>query len=150
MTTVRTIADETRKRRLIVFRRDDGSFGFEEEWFSDEPLEMSWIPFGRYSVCRCDTEERALAEARSRVGWLAHLRLGDTLAKSRAWEHPEEPRWLLFADRCRTTLQSRKGSKGGKREESDIHRWYLEACQEYGYKGTERDWFYLLGWRGRR
>jgi hypothetical protein len=71
MTTVQTITDETRKRRVVVFRRDDGSFGFEEERFSDEPLESAWIPFGRYSVCRCDTAERALVEARSRVPWLA-------------------------------------------------------------------------------
>jgi hypothetical protein len=70
MTTVQTITGETEKRRVIVFRRDDGSFGFDEERFSDEPLEMAWIPFGRYSVCRCDTVERALVEARSRVAWL--------------------------------------------------------------------------------
>jgi hypothetical protein len=71
MTTIHLIADETRKRRVVVFRRDDGSFGFEEERFSDEPLEMAWIPFGRYSNCRCDTAEHALREARSRVAWLA-------------------------------------------------------------------------------
>jgi len=53
-------------------------------------------------------------------------------------------------EQCRATLSRRKGSKGGKREECDIHRWYLEACREYDYKGMEDDWFCLLGWRGRR
>jgi len=62
----------------------------------------------------------------------------------------KKPRWLLFADECKAALANRKGSKGGKREECDIHRWYLDACQEHGYEGTEDDWFYLLGWRGRR
>jgi hypothetical protein len=71
MTTVQTISDETQKRRVIVFRRDDGSFGFEEERIPDKPLETAWIPFGRYSGCRCDTAERALVEARRRVAWLA-------------------------------------------------------------------------------
>jgi len=71
MTKIQTITDKTLTRRVVVFRRDDGSFGFEEEWFSDEPLEKMWIPFGKYSVCRCDSEERALAEARGRVSWMA-------------------------------------------------------------------------------
>jgi hypothetical protein len=73
MKSVHTIYDNAKKRRVVVLRRDNGSFGFEEERFSDEPLEMAWIPFGRYSVSLCDTAERALAEARSRVQWLAQM-----------------------------------------------------------------------------
>lgn len=71
MTTVRTIYDVAKKRRVVIFQGEDGSFGFEEQRFSDEPLEMCWIPFGRYSVCYCDTAERALVEARGRVSWLS-------------------------------------------------------------------------------
>jgi hypothetical protein len=71
MTTVQTIYDDAKKRRVIILQREDGSFGFEEQRFSDEPLEMCWIPFGRYSVCHCDTAERALVEARGRVTWLS-------------------------------------------------------------------------------
>lgn len=59
------------KLRVIIFQRDDGSFGFEDQKFSDEPLELSWIPRGRYSVSFCDSAERATAEARGRVDWLA-------------------------------------------------------------------------------
>ena len=44
----------------------------------------------------------------------------------------------------------RKGTKSGKCEEESIRFWYHEACQDYGYEGTEVDWFYLIGWRGRR
>ena len=69
MTTVQTIYDDAKKRRVIILQRPDGSFGFEEQGFSDEPLEMRWIPFGRYSVCHCDTAERALFVASGRVTW---------------------------------------------------------------------------------
>jgi len=62
----------------------------------------------------------------------------------------EKPAWLLFAESCRTTLANRKGTKSGKREEESIQFWYQEACQDYGYEGSELDWFYLIGWRGRR
>jgi hypothetical protein len=71
MKTLETIYDDSRKRRVIVFQRDDGSFGFDEERFSDEPLEMAWLPYG--PDCRCDSAERALSEAHGRVPWLAEV-----------------------------------------------------------------------------
>jgi hypothetical protein len=71
MKTLETIYDASRKRRVIIFQRDDGSFGFDEERFSDEPLEMAWLPYDR--DCRCDSVERALSEARGRVPWLAEF-----------------------------------------------------------------------------
>jgi hypothetical protein len=69
MKMIQTIYDDSRKRRVIIFQRDDGSFGFDAEHFSDEPLEMAWLQSGFDS--HCDTAERALVEARGRVGWLA-------------------------------------------------------------------------------
>jgi hypothetical protein len=74
--TIQTIYNDSRKRRVIVFQRDDGSFGFDEEHFSDEPLEMAWLQVGYDS--RCDTVERALGEARGRVAWLAEKNNGHT------------------------------------------------------------------------
>jgi hypothetical protein len=73
MKTVQTIYDAAKKRRVEIFERDDGSFGFEEQRFSDEPLEMAWIPVGKppRPNCHCDTEERAVFEARGRIDWLA-------------------------------------------------------------------------------
>src|SRR6185436_805365 len=87
MTTVQTIYDDIKKRRVLIIRRDDGSFGFEEERFSDEPLEMCWISFGRYSVCHCDTAERAVIEARGRVSWLSESK-HETVAKPCAAANP--------------------------------------------------------------
>jgi hypothetical protein len=69
---IQTIYDNSQTRRVIIFQRDDGSFGFDEERFSDEPLEMVWLPSGR--DCRCDTAEGALIEAYGRVEWLVRKR----------------------------------------------------------------------------
>jgi hypothetical protein len=70
MKPVQAIYDDSKTRRAVIFQRDDGSFGFEEQKFSDEPRETAWIPVGRRD-CRCDTIERALAEVRGRVDWLS-------------------------------------------------------------------------------
>ena len=69
MKTIQTIYDASRKRRVVIFQQDNGSFGFDAEHFSDEPLEMAWLKSGFDS--RCDTAERALVEARGRVSWLS-------------------------------------------------------------------------------
>jgi len=76
MTTVQTLYDEDHKRRLIVFQRDDSMFGFREERFSDETMEMPWTALSLDSACRCDTVERVLAEARGRVPWLRESNRG--------------------------------------------------------------------------
>ena len=68
MKPIQTLYDDAKKRRVVIFEREDGSFGFEHQRFSEEPLEMAWIPYEQ--DCRCDTPERALAEARGRVAWL--------------------------------------------------------------------------------
>lgn len=58
------------KKKVRIFMREDGSFGFEALQFSEEPLEMTWIPEGRYSECYAGDEHTAEFEARSRVHWL--------------------------------------------------------------------------------
>ena len=77
MTILQTIEFNDQKRRVVVFRRDDGSFGFEEQRFLLNPLEKAWLPLGEHSDARFDTAERALIEARKRVPWLAEVRLDD-------------------------------------------------------------------------
>jgi hypothetical protein len=68
---VRIIYDETKKRRVRLFQDADGSYGFVEEFFSDDPLEFSWLPqtAGR-SRSICDSLETALREAKGRIDWL--------------------------------------------------------------------------------
>lgn len=61
---VKTLYALDRQRHVVVFGRDDGSFGFEDQWWR---AEEAWFPVGRYSESFCDSAERAGAEARSRV-----------------------------------------------------------------------------------
>lgn len=67
-----------RKRRVIILRRDNDTFGYEEEYFSEDPHEMCWIPKGRRVVGYYDTAERAETEARGNIDWLKTLKTTQT------------------------------------------------------------------------
>jgi hypothetical protein len=64
------IYNNSQKRRVIILRRESGTFYYEEEYFSDEPLEMCWIPTGRRVIGFYDTKETAETEARGNIDWL--------------------------------------------------------------------------------
>ena len=66
--TVETIVDADGTRRVEIFQRRDGSFGFEELRLI-EP-ERAWVPGGYYTDSFCASAEVALREARARVSWL--------------------------------------------------------------------------------
>jgi hypothetical protein len=66
---VRTILHSEGNRKVEVFRRSDGTFGFEESKWFDDP-ENCWVPFGRYSNAVIDTLDNALKEAEGRVPWV--------------------------------------------------------------------------------
>jgi len=67
----KTIYSTDRKERVHIVRRDDGYFGFVVEYFSDDPVEMAWIPqTSRHPVTICESEQKAELEARSRIDWL--------------------------------------------------------------------------------
>lgn len=71
----KTIVHPDGKRKVEVFQRADGSFGFEElHWRTDEGC---WCPFGKYSTAFVDTIEHVLQEVRGRVAWV-----DDVVAKS--------------------------------------------------------------------
>jgi hypothetical protein len=63
-----TLYNPDRTRRVYIFRRSNGTFGFEEEYFSNDEYEMCWIPRSGLSVF--DSAETALREARDRLNWL--------------------------------------------------------------------------------
>ena len=66
---VRTINSPDELKRVEIYRRDNGTFGFEEwQWDADDKC---WIPLGRYSQPVVDSAERAETEARGRVSWLS-------------------------------------------------------------------------------
>jgi hypothetical protein len=66
---VKEILAPDRKRKVEIYHRRDGTFGFGELSFSDEPREMCWVPARSYG-CRAADQETAEREARSRVEWL--------------------------------------------------------------------------------
>ena len=65
---VMTIDDPRGGRRVEIYRRSDGRFGFEEWAYGAD--ERAWYPVGRFSYAVIDTLERAEQEAGSRVSWL--------------------------------------------------------------------------------
>ncbi len=66
---IQTIYSDSKKQRVTVFQRDDETFGFLQEYFSEDEFEMCWVPiFTNWSYF--DTEETALREVYGRVDWL--------------------------------------------------------------------------------
>ena len=68
---VKTILSPDGLRKVEIYQRGNGSFGFVAMRFSNEPTEMCWREDGRYSACHTPTIEIAEREARGRVKWLA-------------------------------------------------------------------------------
>jgi len=59
-------------RRVDIFEREDGTFGFEEFRFGEE--EQCWLASGRGATSFTDNLGDELREARGRVWWLAEVR----------------------------------------------------------------------------
>ena len=66
---VQTIYDDDQKQRVVIFRRQNGNFGFVKEYFSQDEFEMCWMPRSR-NISFFDTLEIALHEVYGRVDWL--------------------------------------------------------------------------------
>jgi hypothetical protein len=70
MDVLRTIYSADRQQRVVFYANADGTFGFCEERYSDDPLEACWLP-RLWPDSRSDSLDTAIAEATSRVAWLA-------------------------------------------------------------------------------
>jgi hypothetical protein len=73
---IRMIYRKDSKRRVIMFQRSPGSFGektfgLEEQYCSDEPLEQCWCPLSQVPLSFGETEPIAVREARALVVGLA-------------------------------------------------------------------------------
>lgn len=71
MKVVESIFSADRTRRVDVYEREDGTFGFEELRFGEE--ERAWHPCGRHAASFTASAAEALGEARGRVRWLSGL-----------------------------------------------------------------------------
>ena len=67
-TVQKTFVKSDGTRKVEIFQRENGTFGFEEFEFGMK--ENSWYPVGRYSFAVIDTLETAIREAQARVSWL--------------------------------------------------------------------------------
>jgi hypothetical protein len=69
-TVVKELVSRDRTLKVQIYRREAGTFGFEQWRFSDDPCEHRWIPYGRFPECIAPDEQTAEHEARDRVEWL--------------------------------------------------------------------------------
>jgi hypothetical protein len=56
-------------RSVDIFRRDDGTYGFEENRRDPEDPQ-GWFSLGHYSDLVFSSKEEAIADASARVAWL--------------------------------------------------------------------------------
>ena len=68
-TVVKSIEHTNGDHKVEIFRRDNGSFGFEVLKWAD--LEQTWMAHGRYSACITESAADAEQQARARIDWLA-------------------------------------------------------------------------------
>ncbi len=68
---IKEIYSVDRKRKVVIYKSADGSFGFEPMKYITDDFGDSWIPYGQYSMCITDSAESAEREARGRCDWLA-------------------------------------------------------------------------------
>ena len=66
---VKSVNNDDASRCVDVFRRPDGSYGFEE-FRRDAEDGRGWFPVGGYRDKAWESEEAAWAEALERVAWL--------------------------------------------------------------------------------
>lgn len=65
---MKTILSADGLRKIEIFRRSDGAYGFEGYRLSRDPLEGCWLPYG-FHGCRAADVVIAEREAMARVDW---------------------------------------------------------------------------------
>ncbi|HEY7403145.1 MAG TPA: hypothetical protein VIB39_06460 [Candidatus Angelobacter sp.] len=74
MQIIQTITHPDGRRKVEVFRRQNGTYGFEEwQWLE---FEECWCPFAKHPISIIDTFEHALEEIKGRIPWIEELRQG--------------------------------------------------------------------------
>jgi hypothetical protein len=58
-------------RRVVICRREAGTFYYEVEHFSSHPAERCWIPARQLPIGIYESQARAEQAARADVDWLA-------------------------------------------------------------------------------
>jgi hypothetical protein len=74
---IREIYSQDRMYRVLIVKRKNGLFGYEEEYFSQDPMERCWCPYSQKPFAICDSPETALKEAKGRIKWLSLVDVKD-------------------------------------------------------------------------
>ena len=67
---VEEIYCQNQKKRVVFFRREDGTYYYTPEYFSEDELEMCWVPSRQNSIGIYESQETAIREARGNIDWL--------------------------------------------------------------------------------
>jgi hypothetical protein len=68
--TERELFSQDGKKKVELFRRENGTYGFRVLYWSDEPMELCWCQVGGYAESITDSLAAMEAEARGRIEWL--------------------------------------------------------------------------------
>jgi hypothetical protein len=66
---VEALYDDARKRRVVIFRRPSGTFGYREEYHYQNEVAEGWASLGG-RACYWDGLETAMREVVDNVSWL--------------------------------------------------------------------------------
>ena len=73
MKVIKAIYDPTDNRRIEIYQRANGTFGFDEWKFSSE--EKAWILLKKQTETIVDSLDRAIEEIRGRVEWTKQIQI---------------------------------------------------------------------------
>ena len=65
---VQILASPDGEHQVLIVRRADGAYSYQQQWLADSPAGRAWGPPGPYAGIY-DSAETALHEAFARVKW---------------------------------------------------------------------------------
>jgi hypothetical protein len=87
---LKTMYSDDRSRRVVIFRRQDGTYGFEEQ-VREGPHRAFWVRSGHHSASRFDSEGLATYECIVRVSWLTDLLVVGQIPEGADWRRVAGP-----------------------------------------------------------
>jgi hypothetical protein len=85
-----TMYSDGRNHRVVIFRRQDGIYGFEEQVL-ERPHGVSWVRSGHDSASHFDSEGLATYECIARVGWLTEMLVTGRIPEGSGWRRVVGP-----------------------------------------------------------
>lgn len=67
---VAEIYSRNQKHRVMIFRRESGTYYYTPEYFSQDNYEMCWVPARQNTIGFYESQEIAKREASGNVDWL--------------------------------------------------------------------------------